>query len=68
MLKASSSQGWGGRFTPTLTIEERFWRFVDRRSSSECWPWLGGITAKGYGSFHVSENGRKRVITASRAI
>jgi hypothetical protein len=31
----------------------RFWSYVDRRGSDECWPWIGSRsrTAKGYGQF-----------------
>lgn len=28
-----------------------FWRRVDRRAPDECWPWLGKLTADGYGRF-----------------
>lgn len=28
------------------TPEERFWRFTDRKSDSECWSWLGPETGK----------------------
>ena len=29
----------------------RFWRLVDRRGPSECWPWLGDADRDGYGVF-----------------
>ena len=29
----------------TAPYEERFWARVDRRSDSECWPWLGHARA-----------------------
>lgn len=29
----------------------RFWGKVDKRGSNECWPWLGRLNPKGYGSF-----------------
>jgi hypothetical protein len=32
-----------------LTLEERFWRFVEKRGKQECWPWLGS-GVDGYGS------------------
>jgi hypothetical protein len=31
----------------------RFWSFVDRRESGECWPWLGCHGARGYGHLAV---------------
>ena len=35
-----------------VPAEERFWRHVDRRGPDECWPWLGGKNASGYGRFN----------------
>jgi len=31
------------------TLEDRFWRMVDKKSESECWKWQGQILASGYG-------------------
>lgn len=35
------------------TVEERFWRKVDKRGPDECWPWLASVRRKdeGYGAF-----------------
>lgn len=30
-------------------IEKRFWQKVERRSSSDCWPWRGVTNLRGYG-------------------
>jgi len=30
----------------------RFWIKVDVRSENECWNWIGGLDAKGYGCFY----------------
>lgn len=42
------------------TIEDKFWRYVDKKGVNEWWNWLGNIVANGYGrlyynnkSFHV---------------
>lgn len=35
-------------------IEERFWRYVDKRSESECWEWLGAIDGGKYGQLKGS--------------
>lgn len=35
-----------------------FWSRVDVRSAGECWPWLGGRTAKGYGR-HCGERAHR---------
>ncbi len=31
------------------SLEERFWRFVDKKEESECWEWLGQRLSNGYG-------------------
>lgn len=33
----------------TLTEDERFWFWVDKRGPDECWPWTGNVSDKGYG-------------------
>ena len=35
------------------SVEERFWRKVDRRGKDECWPWVASVRRKdeGYGAF-----------------
>ena len=40
------------------SLEVRFWSKVERRSASECWPWLAGVRKpnEGYGAFWM--NGR----------
>jgi hypothetical protein len=44
---------------PRGTLEERFWRKVDKRGDGECWPWTANKTAdKRYGSIH--DGGGKR--------
>lgn len=40
----------------------RFWRNVDRRAGSECWPWKGSIGSNGYGVFSI----RGKQLVASR--
>lgn len=32
----------------TTNWQQRFWRRVDRRSETECWPWLGSSERYGY--------------------
>jgi hypothetical protein len=31
------------------TLEERFWRFVDKKSEDDCWHWTGQLLPNGYG-------------------
>ncbi|WP_396653538.1 HNH endonuclease signature motif containing protein [Microbacterium sp. WCS2018Hpa-9] len=35
----------------------RFWAKVDRRSDDECWEWIAGRNAAGYGQFRVAGAG-----------
>ena len=44
------------------SIEKRFWRFVDKKSESECWNWLGSLRA-GYG--RISLGAKKDGSTSS---
>lgn len=41
-------RGHSTRMLPT--IEERFWKYVDKRGPDECWEWQGART-EGYGTF-----------------
>lgn len=47
-----------------LSLEERFWAKVDRRSDDECWNWTASVSRKGYGKIMVN----KRLRTASRVV
>jgi hypothetical protein len=33
--------------------EWRFWRKVNKGKPDDCWPWLGGKSAQGYGQFCI---------------
>lgn len=33
---------------------DRFWRHCDKKSESECWPWLGALKRDGYGAVTIS--------------
>lgn len=41
---------------PHAPLEERFWRFVDKKSDNECWNWLGQ-KIRGYGRISVGKRG-----------
>jgi hypothetical protein len=34
-------------------VAPRFWKYVERRSHDECWPWKRSLSASGYGHFKV---------------
>ena len=40
----------------TRPLAERYWEKVQKGSDDECWPWIGGCFADGYGA--ISVNGR----------
>jgi len=42
---------------PVLRV--RFWSKVDRRSESECWPWVASVGQYGYGQFRHDDKMRK---------
>jgi hypothetical protein len=39
------------------SIEQRFWRLVDKRSDDECWEWKGQILKGGYGRLSAGPKG-----------
>ncbi len=41
-----------------LSLEQRFWSKVERRSADECWPWTGGAT-RGRGA--IRHQGRQLI-------
>jgi hypothetical protein len=46
----------GKRGPKPKTIEERFWRHVEKAGEDECWLWVGaGNGPEGYGRFHDGE-------------
>jgi hypothetical protein len=47
---------------PHGTPEERFWNFVEKKSESECWNWLGSLRA-GYG--RISLGSKKDGVVSS---
>lgn len=38
-----------------LTLNDRFWSKVDKRSPDECWEWTAGLDVYGYGKFRLSD-------------
>jgi len=50
-----------------ITLEERFWSKVDKKSENECWEWKGCRHYKrGYGQFHIGSREEGRTINAYR--
>lgn len=43
-----------------LPLEQRFAIFVEQKHPNECWPWIGSITPKGYGTFHLPDPYNRR--------
>jgi hypothetical protein len=50
---------------PPIAAREiaNFWKFVDVRGPDECWPWLGGTTNTGYGTWNSPANGKTLLAT-----
>lgn len=48
-----------------LKAIERFWANV-QRTPDGCWPWMGEITNKGYGSLSIYSNDRRHRVLAHR--
>ncbi len=44
---------------------ERFWSKIEKRSSLDCWPWLGG-TNRGKPHFGLNDGGRKTSLSVRR--
>lgn len=40
-------------------VQARFWSYVDKWESDQCWSWLGGRDEDGYGYFFVKDASRK---------
>ena len=43
-------------FVKFAPMDVRFWSKVDIGAEDECWPWVGGLTSKGYGSFAIRKD------------
>lgn len=49
-----------------LSVEDRFWQYVDKSGPGGCWQWTGGHS-HGYGTFMVrSDDGSERQVGAHR--
>lgn len=44
------------RRSQTVSDAAAFWAMVDCRATTECWPWRGGLTRKGYGYTSISRS------------
>ncbi len=42
--------------TKRMSPAERFWSKVPHRGADECWPWAGGVSPKGYGTFALGRS------------
>lgn len=46
LKRRQQNPAWRPRSRP---LAERFWEKVEKRGPTDCWPWLGGHDAEGYG-------------------
>lgn len=59
-LRLTGTTGPGRR--PRLPLEERFWRWVDKRGVNDCWEWTGNLKPGGYGSIGAGGVGGKTLL------
>jgi len=53
----------------SIGLEKRFWKYTDRRSSSECWNWTGPLLNSGYSQLGVgSESNGTRAVRMGHRI
>jgi len=45
-----------------LPANHRFWTFVDKRSDSECWPWIGLLSGRHHRAYYWDIETKKQVI------
>ena len=46
-----------------MTLEERFWSKVERKSEDGCWKWFGAGAKTKYGYGRINVDGRMRQVT-----
>lgn len=56
LMVARARQETGGVMTEEEKIAGRFWSKVAIGDADDCWPWLAGKFANGYGAFSVGGN------------
>lgn len=39
-----------------MTVEQRLWNRIDKKSADECWLWCGSINSRGYGQISIQGN------------
>ena len=44
------------------SVEERFWRYIDRRGDDDCWEWTGKSKVEGYGTIGLGGRQGKKVL------
>lgn len=55
-IKGQPTQFCYGHHKPRVTTAEGFWKRVDIKTESECWPWLKYVNDSGYGVTRTSKN------------
>lgn len=65
VIKGQSQRYIKGHFRHRSEME-RFWEKVDKRSTNECWNWIGAKDADGYGRFRTDRRILNRWAKASR--
>lgn len=58
-----ANQRYNTKGCPTGTLEERFWRKIDKGSSGDCWNWIGATSTSGYGVLQKGSRGQGLIRT-----
>ena len=48
------------------TLNNRFWKHVDRRGDNDCWLWTASLDGKGYGQIAEIVDGQRKTLRAHR--
>ena len=44
-----------------FTVEQRFWRHINRKSLNECWNWTGCCNKDGYGRIYITKGKTNKI-------
>jgi len=72
MLRNGTSQSCGCLHREIIsgiknTLEERLWKYINKRGPNDCWLWTASLNAYGYGQIQ-SEGKNRKPLRASRVV
>lgn len=51
-----------------LSLEERFWMYVNKGDVKECWEWTGSLDSKGYGKIYNGGGAANKKLLAAHRV